>query len=359
MSGVTILGVRKHLALAGAALVVLAGCGRDERASEDVVYKVSVTVEKVPASLRREAPAFEHFEQVEWLWPSRDALRVERDGPVEPGSSEMQRTRTVCTGSACVRHASYDDRPSVRIGSPKFIRQWREDSFAFEALQRHVSERGIIGSGAQLTASRHGVQFRILVEERIPAGEAKRQKLFEIPDGAEVNLARELEVGEPSTLVKAYWFGPTLEHREATAATVNRHWSHPPGLARPGQPLVTETLHITFYVPPTERAKSNAIPGREEYAQDEVQVVSQPVDEPLVQRTLRVYDGLKLTGATFPRLRRLKIRLANGEEATLFFKKNEDSKGFSVLTEATLISAHGPRFRPDDAVALAQNLRPL
>lgn len=140
---------------------------------------------------------------------------------------------------------------------------------------------------------------------------------------------------------------------------MNRHWTRPPGLARPGQPLATETVHITFYVPPSEREKTNAIAGLEEYAEDEVQVVSQPVGEPSVERTLKTYDGLKLVGATYPRIPRTRITLANGERATLFFTDNQETTGFTVLTETTLVSAHGLRFDPNDAVALARQLRPL
>jgi hypothetical protein len=40
--------VRKHLALVTAVLVLLPGCGGDEGATENVVYKVSVTITKLP-----------------------------------------------------------------------------------------------------------------------------------------------------------------------------------------------------------------------------------------------------------------------------------------------------------------------
>jgi hypothetical protein len=353
--------VRKHLPLVVGVLVVLAGCGGGTQGGSDsVVYKVSVTVSKLPPTLEPQDPGLSDFEQVEWVWPSAGAFRIEREAPAEPGSSEIAREATVCAWSACMRLASYRDRPSVRIGSLEFIRQWREASFALEPLRRQVSRDGAAEEPTELVARRGGVEFRLVIEGQISPAEAERRNLFDIPAGPDVDLDRELEVGERPTLpVKAYWFGPTLEHRQAVAAREHRLWGSPPGLYRPGRPSVTETAHVTFYVPPSEREKSNAVPGLDEYAEDEVQVFSQPLSEPIVERTLKSYDGLRLTGATHRRVPRVRITLANGETATLFFTGNEETKGFSVLTEMTLVSVHGFRFNSKDAVALGRQLRPL
>jgi hypothetical protein len=360
-SGCHISGVGKRLALAVGVLVFLAGCGGGKQGgSDNVVYKVSVTVSKLSPKLEQQAGSLSDFEQVEWVWPSAGTFRLERDVPAEPGSSEIDREVTVCSRSACMRLASYDDRPSVRIGSPEFIRQWREESLALEPLRREVARDGEVERPTELIAKRGGVEFRLVVEGQISSAEAERRKLFDLPAGPAVNVDRELDVGERPTLpVKAYWFGPTLEHREAVAEREYRLWGAPPGLHRPGSPSVPETAHVTFYVPPSERAKSNAIPGLEEYAEDEVQVVSQPLGEPIVEWTLKTYDGRAGTGARYRRVPRVRITLSNGESATLYFTDEQETKGFSILTKTTLVSVHGFRFDPKDAAALARQLRPL
>jgi hypothetical protein len=360
-SGAIISDVRKRLALFGGVLVVLAGCGGGTQGGSDsVVYKVSVTVSKLQPKLEDEAPGLSDFEHVEWVWPSAGEFRIEREGPAEPGSSKIDRETTVCTRSACMKLASYDDRPLVRIGSPEFIRQWRDESFAFEPLRRQLSRDGGVEQPTELIVKRGALEFRLAVEGQISSAEAERRKLFVIPAGPDVNLDRELEVGERPTLpVGAYWFGPTLEHRQAVAAREHRLWGAPPGRLRPGSPLVTETAHVTFYVPPSERHKSNAMPGLDEYAEDEVQVVSQPVGEPIVEQTLKTYDRLTVPGATYRRVPRVRITLSDGNRATLFFTDNQETRGFSVLTETTLVTVHGFRLDPKDAVALVRQLRPL
>lgn len=174
-----ICNVRKHLAVAGAALLLVSGCGGDEGAPNDVVYRVSVAVASVSPPLESEGRAPGDVERVEWVSPSTGAFRTESEGPVEPGSSAIYRAITVCTRSACAKLSSRE-QPSVRIGSRDFIRQWRDESFAFEALRRHL-EGGTIEDGTKLSVRRDGVEFTLVVEGRIGRDEAERRKLFDIP----------------------------------------------------------------------------------------------------------------------------------------------------------------------------------
>jgi hypothetical protein len=104
---VNICDAGKHLALVVGVLVFLAGCGGGKQGgSDNVVYKVSVAVSKLAPRLEQQARGLSDFEQVESVWPSAGAFRLERDVPAEPGSAENDREATVCTRSACMRVAS-------------------------------------------------------------------------------------------------------------------------------------------------------------------------------------------------------------------------------------------------------------
>ena len=306
-----------------ASVLLLAGCGSDEGASEDVVYKVSVTATRVPAEFQQAA---RQLEQTEWVAPASGNWRVEYRIPAEPGSSEVDTLTKVYTGEACLNDPSYDT-PSVRIGSRRFLQACAEDAVTARQVARYLREGD--EPPDRFRVKRGRFEFLAVVEGTISAAEAERRRLFEIDaDGG--NLAREVGAGKrPSLPVDAYWFGPNLGDREALTAIEDR-----------GEDQI---VYVTFYVPPGEA--SNAYPGQDEYSPNEVQVVCKPLDDPIARKELQ-------------RLRRKKprtITLAGGEKARLFAGVGgERGSAFAVVTPTTLVIVVG-RLSPQSA----EQLRPL
>jgi hypothetical protein len=177
----------------------------------------------------------------------------------------------------------------------------------------------------------------------ISAAEAAQRGLFAISvQEPGTSFSRELSPGEPTTLpLKAFWFGPTLADRKAFTA-----------IDHGGE----DTVHITFYGHPEEIAagKTQACPSRD-LPRREVRVGSQPLDHARAQKNLRAFNGRNGDLVATP-VARTKVRLADGEEATLFPTVGEGDS-FAVATATTLITVSG--VSGADAIRFAPLLRPL
>jgi hypothetical protein len=349
----------KHSALAVfAVLVVVTGCGGAEAGAppRDVVYKVRVEITRVPPEFAREFPPSyrRQSSRVEWI-AADGRWRVETRGPAEPGSNDIGEATTIYAGSACVKHSSYDDVPSVRIGSDEFLGPCTQASVAFGSLRRYFAA----GSEPpdRIRVERAGFHFLVTVKGSLSSAEAARRRLFEVPGGAGVNLTRELQPGERPTLpVTAYWLGARLENTKAVRAVELRSWQAKPGLIRPGEEIEhhAHVLYTTFYLPRGDSTRGGGLPGSMPVP-GEIHVGNEPIASPSAQRTLDVLDGRSL-GVNYPRVRRARITLRNGERATLYFSANRDFSGFTVATQATLVTVSG-RLARDEIPRVAIRLR--
>jgi hypothetical protein len=95
----------------------------------------------------------------------------------------------------------------------------------------------------------------------------------------------------PTVAVDAYWFGPMLGPRRAIVATELE-------ISEPDAPESTLPVYAVFYQLPADGCQSGLLPGYEtapDYwgAGREIQVLSEPVDTPAAQRTIRdLFGGL-------------------------------------------------------------------
>jgi hypothetical protein len=202
---------------------------------------------------------------------------------------------------------------SARVGSVAFLGPNGEEPEFLRTVREHRPGEVVDG---------------IRVVERFPLEAAERRGIFAVPVEKAAWVSRELEPGAaPTVAVAAYWFGPTLAGREAFVAS------------EIGSP--DETVHITCYGDPAEVAagKTHCLPDANELPRRELQIVSRPLTDDLVQREV---TQLERSGTGRP------IRLANGEEAVLYRR--------AVLTETTLVTVAGGGV---DLAAHVEKLRPL
>ena len=350
-----------------AILVFLAGCGDEqlgaEKGEEDqaLVYEVRVEVTGVSKARSSGVPLshWQRFEHTEWL-ASDGRWRRETRGRPEPGSEDIDETTDIYAGSACVQERSYDDLPTVRIGSKPFLGSCAERSPTARALERYLASGDEPPDSFRVHGN--GFEFRATVVRSLTLAEASQGGLFEIPTGERVNLTRELDPGEePALALEPYWFGPEIVDAVAVRALELRFWEPAPGRAssvesRGESTLQRTLLYTVYYAPKTPRSSDAGLPGKDALP-GEIQVGSQPIDAKPAQRTLDVYDGESL-GVRYPRVPREKIVLAGGEPATLYFSANQDWDGFDVATESTLVTVVGS-FPRAQIPGLATRLRAL
>jgi hypothetical protein len=324
------------VAVAAVAATVAVGCGAAGDGIEDgarggAVYEIHLEME-APVECEAE-PSCVLVRHVTWVAPDTGSWRSES----EDGSG-FTTTRVSAHGMYLVAHSPPPSR-ELRIGSPARLGSLTELPPGYESLLAKPD----LAVGDSIEGDRDGVSYTLIVADLIPLAEAGRRGLFAISTqepGTEVS--RELAPGEPTKLgVAAYWFGPEVAGRKAFTA-----------LDHDGE----DVLHITFYGDPAEIAagKTHAYAGRDA-PERELQVASRALDHPSAQRDLRVYDGVN-GDLISPPLPRTRIRLQNGEEATLF-PRTGDEGGFAVVTQTTLISVAGASGA--EARRIAPLLRPL
>jgi hypothetical protein len=323
-------------AVAVAVAILAAGCGATsdrsgEAARGDGVYQIGVAVDTPPEC--EEEPSCAIVKHVAWVAPESGAWRTE----TEDGTG-LTTTKVSVEGMYLVAHSSPPAR-SVRIGSPSYLGPPGDLPADYETLL--AEEDLAVGDSVEL--ERDGVSYTLTLEDVIAPAEAERRGLFAISTAEPgTTVDRELSPGEPTTLpVEAYWFGPQVAGREAFASFDHEG---------------DEIVHIIFYGDPEEIAagKTHAYSSTE-VPEREVQVGSQPVGDRNAQKTLRAFDG-RNGDLVFPPRARTKIRLQNGEEATLFPKVGE-GESFAVVTQRALVSVSG--ILGAEARRLAPLLRPL
>lgn len=321
------------LAAALALLIMGSACGsaadrRAEAGRDDLVSEIHLTMEP-PRECEGE-PSCVLVKHVTWVAPDGQTWRTES----EDGSG-FTTTEVFADGMYLVAH-SPPSSLEVRIGSPAHLGVLTELPPGYERL---LAEQGL-AVGDSIDVERDGMSYTLTLEAVMPLAEADRRGLFAVStEDSGTTVSRELAPGEPTNLaVRAYWFGPEVADRKAFTA-----------LDHDGD----EVVHVTFYGDPAEIAagKSNAYPGRDG-PERELQVVSKPLDHPAAQRELRALDGNE--GAP---LSPTKVRLRNGEEATLFPETGGEGGAFAVVTRTTLITVSG--ISGHAARRIARVLRPL
>jgi hypothetical protein len=314
---VEIITRMRILAAALALLITGSACGSagDRRAKagrDDLVSEIHLTM-KPPRECEGE-PSCVLVRHVTWVAPDAQTWRTES----EDGSG-FTTTEVFADGMYLVAHSPPSSR-DVRVGSPAHLGIPTDLPPDYERLLTDQE----LAVGDSIDVERNGMSYTLTLAAVIPLAEADRRGLFAVStEESETTVSRELAPGEPTTLpVRAYWFGPEVADRKAFAA-----------LDHDGE----EVLHITFYGDPTEIAagKTHAYPGRE-VPERELQVVSQALDHPAAQRELRALDG-----SDGPPLPSTKVRLQNGEEATLFAKTGSEGGAFTVVTRTTVITVSG------------------
>jgi hypothetical protein len=151
-----------------------------------------------------------------------------------------------------------------------------------------------------------------------------------------------LRPGTPPTVpVDAYWFGPTLGPRRAIVATELE-------VREPDAPESTLPVYAVFYQLPADGCQSGLLPGYEtapEYwgAGREIQVLSEPVDTPAAQRTIRDLFGRLADKPS--------VTLRTGEEAVVHRGQVETD----IVVGNTLVTVTGG-VREDTVI---HELRPL
>ncbi|HYY76612.1 MAG TPA: hypothetical protein VE644_09875 [Gaiellaceae bacterium] len=322
-----VLAAGLALLLAGSACAS-AGDRRGEAARGDLVYEIHLTMDP-PGECEGE-PSCVLVRHVTWVAPDAKAWRTES----EDGSG-FTTTEVSASGMYLVEHFPPSSR-DVRIGSRAHLGLRADLPIGFErflAEQEHAL-------GHSIDVEEDGMSYTLTLEAVIPLAEADRRGLFAIStEEPGTTVSRELAPGDPTALaVRAYWFGPKIAGREAFTA-----------LDHDGD----EVLHVTFYGDPAEIAagKTHAYRGRE-VPERELQVVSRARHHPAAQRELKTLEG----GDAAP-LRATKVRLASGEEATLFPSTGGEGGAFAVVTRTTLITVSG--VSGDAARRIAPLLRPL
>ena len=338
---------------------LLAGCGGALESSEGEapeepvtsssgVYRAIITLAGQPNGARR----------IEWLDPASGAWRAE----------EGEET-SIFTGSTYTVIDRWGAR--IRSGSPEFLGSRPRLSVAIrplrsylagEAASRGITVRRLSEEETELRFARgdHAVVARI---EPVP--ELDDPQLFALPDVEVVVEERQLEPGAAATIpVRPYWFGQTVEvgRERSAAAAVQYHSIVTPKMLASGGWSVQDNVdaYMVFYEDPNATGRTSATSAAAPPAH-EVQVVSQPIDSPAAQQDLAAFDGVQgdLPGPRWPRQ---VIRLANGEDATLFIDAKDaearDGIGFALATSSTLVNVTGGIARRDIA-RLAAALVPV
>jgi hypothetical protein len=320
-------------------LVLLAACGTGEQREagdlETVVYEVTIEAElSQPPSPE---PSLNTVRFVAWVAPGRGWWRTEHEDATGFESTEVYTDRGLMK--------DHNDGPAeVRIGSADFVGVPSTKSFVVDPLRaNHPLSVGDEVPSGWPAADR----YSLVVRDRIDLGEAVRRGLFAIPTKG-ANLHRELEPGERSELVRAYWFGPAIEGREAVRA-VEMH-------------RIDDAVDLlqTWYELPAARGTTSASPGQTA-PPGEITVTNIPIGLPDSRRAIAAFSG-RNAEFRYPAWPRMTVRLANGERATVIPDRSEDTGAirtrFSVLTQQTFVSVIG-RFRVRDMPRLAVKLRPI
>ncbi len=239
---------------------------------------------------------------------------------------------------------------SVRTGSRRFLGYIVRDCPSAAPLRERLRRGEAIRAGdvVVLGPHRHGT-----VEGELGDPSAA----FAVPLERLTSYDIERAVGErPWQPIRAYWFGRSISRRRAVRAV--EHFD----LGFSGRPprRVPSSVHIFLYELASARGRSSAEPGRSAPV-GELQVVSQPIHQVNARGTIAAINGRngEFRYKPWPRTR---IRLANGERATLVPARWESTgrirDGFLVLTKTTLVGVSG-RVRLERIPDLARRLRPL
>jgi hypothetical protein len=338
--------------LLAVALLATVACGATQAdpaaqpQSRDGVYRLLVRAVDAPGT------------RTEWIDVESGAWRIE----------EGEET-AIFTGDSYVTMSALDG-VAVRTGSSAYLGSLADRAVSRPALASYLADAAK-DAGVEVSATTSGkteLQFRAgaiplkaTIAERITAAEAAKRDLFTVPANPRT-MATEVPVGVAASIpVRAYWFGPSVDGRDAVTAV--EHFTpltdellSSPGWGRRDGAIV----HETFYELPSAEGKSSALPGQS--APDgEIMVVSQPLRAPVAQAAIDAYNGTNgdLEYEPWPRQT---VTLANGEQAVLIPDRGEGTGRvrafFAVITATTLVNVVAP-VATEDMAALAQQLRPL
>jgi hypothetical protein len=207
----------------------------------------------------------------------------------------------------------------------------------------------------------HKPAFTVTIDGRISDEQAAAAKLLDAsPPRADV-VDRSHPVGaRPTADIRAYWFGRTTGEWHAASAAEHARSRTAAELAAGVSPRAYAHAYVTLYERPGVQV-SSAQPGLPARPLGEVQVSSEPVDEPHARGLIDAFNGQN-GDMTYPAWPRSTVTLANGEEATLvadqFDGTGPTRAGFYVITSSTLISVIGD-VAADDIPTLAARLRPI
>ena len=342
--------MRRLLALAAVAVVASSCAGGDSDDRGDV-YRLTMEV----TVGGRVGPG--RATVTEWIEPASGRWRSERVGRKEiyDGASYARIERE---GYAFRRL-----EVRVRTGSPSFLGPVAHGSVAGDALAAYLAGEPETADAAVTTSADGKTQLRFYarpggdvvatIEETLSREEAGRRRLFAIPRKRATSSTTERPPGaRPASGIRAYWLGRRAAGRTAVSA-VDERVRHP----RQTPPTVS---HTVFYELPSAEGRT-----REWYGgwmpPGEIAVSSEPAGTRDARSWIRHFDAGNADRG-LPPSPRFRVRLANGEAATLFSDRQHQpfhgQRTFWVLTRSTLVTVNG-LFSHGPVVALTKRLRPI
>jgi hypothetical protein len=251
-----------------------------------------------------------------------------------------------------------------RLGSPRFMGFLQTPPPAVDLLRTYLAGHSVLRartfalSGSrplrllvrrtpklELRAVRAGkALFTVTVDRRINDQAAAKMDLFSaqpanVSDG-------ELPVGGPPTVpVRAYWFGRSIDGKNAVAAAQHERRRSAREIAGGMNARGESEAQVTVYEDPGVTA-SSVQPGVSQRPDGELQVTNEPVSSAHAQAFIAALNG-RNGDETYPAWPRTTVKLADGESAELVPDRFDGDNGshvatgFTVLTATTLVHVSG------------------
>ena len=345
--------MRRLLTLAAVAVVASSCAGGDSDDRGDV-YRLTMEV----TASGRVGPGVVGV--TEWIDPAAGRWRSERVG-----------RREIYDGASYARierdgYAFPQLEVRVRTGSPSFLGPFlgpvTDGAVAGRAPSAYLAgkpetadttvTRSADGKTQLRFFARPGGEVVATIEETLSREEADSRRLFAIPHRRATSSTTERPAGaRAASGIRAYWLGRRAAGRTAVAAIEERT------RRTPDEPPTVS--HTVFYKLPSAEGQTSehgwwVPPG-------EIRVSSEPAGTRDARSWVRHFNAGNADRG-LPPSPRFRVRLANGEAATLFYDhKNQPYRGqrtFWVLTPSTLVTVNG-LFSHGPVVELAKRLRPI